>query len=125
MKNGLLEINQVLGVWGSILCSNQGELIESAPPTGFNKTTLEDIGREAVDLLSSAEKSVTGLTEAVIYYSERIMVLIDLEQAILIVFCTPSVDISMLRMTVNVITTRWQSDKKVQKRLQAAVVDRI
>jgi len=117
MKNGLLEINQVLGVWGSILCSNQGALFESAPPTGFNKTTLEDIGQQAVDLLSSAEKSVTGLTEAVIHYSDRIMFLVDLEQAILIVFCTPSVDISMLRMTVNVITTRWQSDKKVQKRL--------
>jgi len=125
MKNGLLEINQVLGVWGSILCSNQGELIEGAPPIGFNETTLEDFGRNAVDLLYSAAKSVTGLTEIVMHYSERKMFVVDLEQAILIVFCTPSVDISMLRMTVNVITTRWQSDKKVQKRLQAAAVERI
>ncbi|RLE05441.1 MAG: hypothetical protein DRJ13_02010 [Bacteroidetes bacterium] len=125
MKNGLLEINQVLGVWGSVLCSNRGELIESVPPTGFNKTTLEDIGRKAVDLLSSAEKSVTGSTEAVIHYSERKMFLVDLKQAILIVFCTPSVDIPLLRMTVNVITTRWQSDKKVQRRLENAAVDRI
>jgi len=30
-----------------------------------------------------------------------------------------------LRMTVNVITTRWQSDKKVQRRLENAAVDRI
>ncbi len=120
MKNGLLEINELVGVWGSILCTNQGELIESLPPTGFTNQTLEDISRYAIELLSSAEKSITGLREAVIHYSERKVFLIDIEQAILIEFCTPSVDISMLRMTINVITTRWHSDMKIQKKLKAA-----
>lgn len=125
MKNGLLEINELVGVWGSILCSNQGELIESSPPTGLNESTLENISVQAIELLSSAEKTVIGLREAVIHYSERKLFVLDLEQAILIVFCTPSVDISLLRMTINVITTRWQSDKKIQKKLKEAAVERM
>lgn len=125
MKNGLLEINELTGVWGSILCSNRAELIESSPPTGLNKSTLEEICRHAIELLSSAGMTVTGLREAVIHYSEKKLFVLDLEQAILIVFCTPSVDISLLRMTINVITTHWQSDQKIQKRLNAAAVERI
>jgi len=49
---------------------------------------------------------------------------LDFEQVVLIVFCTPSVDISLLRMTINVITTRWKSDKKIQKRMNAISVRR-
>ncbi len=125
MKNGLLEINELEGVWGSILCSNRGDLIESLAPMGLDKSTQEDICRHAIELLISAEISVTGLREAVIHYSERKLFVLDLEQAILIVFCTPSVDISLLRMTINVIITYWQSDKKIQKKLKAAAVERM
>jgi predicted regulator of Ras-like GTPase activity (Roadblock/LC7/MglB family) len=125
MKNGLLELNELVGVWGSILCTKQGDLIESSPPTGFTESTLEDISKLAIELLSSAEKSITGVREAVIHYSERKIFVLDLEQAIVVVFCTPSVDISLLRMTVNVITTRWQSDKKIQKKLKEAAVKRM
>ncbi len=125
MKNGLLEINELEGVWGSVLCSNQGDLIESLPPMDINESTLENICKHAVELLTSAEKSVTGLGEAVIHYSKRKIFILDLKQAVLIVFCTPSVDISLLRMTVNVITTNWQSDQNIQKQLNKAAVERI
>ena len=124
MKKGLLEINELPGVWGSILCSNQSELVESSPPKSFDKSTQEDICRHSIELLSSAEKSVAGLREVVIHYSERKLFVLDLEQVVLIVFCTPSVDISLLRMTINVITTRWKSDKKIQKRMNANSVRR-
>jgi len=125
MKNGLLEINELEGVWGSVLCSNQGDLIESLPPMGFNKSIIGNICRHAIELLTSAVISVTGLREAIIHYSERKLFVLDLEQAVLIVFCTPSVDISLLRMTINVIITHWQSDQKIQKKLKAAAVERM
>lgn len=118
MKNGLLEIKELEGVWGSILCTKQGKSIENTPPPGFNTQTLENICYHAVELLASGEKSVTGLREAVIHYSERKIFVLDLEQAVLVVFCSPSVDISLLRMSINVVTTRWLSDIKIQKQLK-------
>ncbi|MCJ7733637.1 MAG: hypothetical protein MUP11_03720, partial [Anaerolineales bacterium] len=54
----------------------------------------------------------------VIHYSERKIFVLDLEQAVLVVFCSPSVDISLLRMSINVVTTRWLSDNKIQKQLK-------
>lgn len=124
MKKGLSEINELPGVWGSMLCSNLSELIESSPPKGFDKSTQEDICRISVELLSSAEESVSGLREVVIHYSERKLFVLDFEQVVLIVFCTPSVDISLMRMTINGITAHWKSDKKIQKRMNAISVRR-
>ena len=66
-----------------------------------------------------------GISEAVLHYSERIIFVLDLEKAFLIVICTPSVDISLLRMTVNVVLSRWEDDPKVQKEFQSNFVDRV
>ena len=63
--------------------------------------------------------------EAVIHFQRRKIFILDLEQAILIVLCTPSIDISLLRMTINLITSRWQTDSKIQKQLKANFVERL
>ncbi|MCJ7715123.1 MAG: hypothetical protein MUO54_01205 [Anaerolineales bacterium] len=122
MKNGLLEINELEGVWGSVLCSSIGKSIESVPPPGFHSQTLENISKHAIELLATTDQSVTGLREAVIHYSERTIFVLDLEQAVLVVYCSPRVDISLLRMSINVVTTRWLSDPKLQKQLKIYAV---
>ena len=125
MRAGLLEINETVGVWGSLLCDNQGELIENISPPALNKPTLENISRHVVELFSRAGDGIAGLAEVVLHYQERKIFAVDLEQAILIVICTPSVDIPLLRMSVNVVLANWEGDPGVQKQLKTRSVDRL
>jgi len=125
MKEGLREINELVGTWGSLICNNQGEIIQGNTPPGLNKSALENINRNVISMFTSAGKSIQEISEAVLHYSERKLFILDLKKAFLIVICTPSVDISLLRMTVNVILSRWEGDPKVQKEFQNNFVDRI
>ena len=124
MKDGLREINELVGIWGSLVCDNQGNVIQAETPPGLNKASQENINRHILDLLISSRDSVEGLSEAVLYYEERKVFVQDLEKALLVVFCTPSVDISLLRMTVNLVLANWEDDPKVQKIFQDNLVER-
>lgn len=124
MKTGLQEINELVGIWGSLIINNQGEIILNMSPPGLT-VTLENITNHVVDLLTSAEKSLPGVSEVVLHYAQRKLFVLDLEQVILVVICTPSVDISLLRMTANVVVTNWQTDPKIQKQLKRRFVERL
>ena len=125
MKEGLREINELTGTWGSLICNNQGEIIQVITPPGLNKSSLENINRNVISLFKSAGESMPGISEAVLHYSERKLFVLDIEKAFLVVICTPSVDLSLLQMTVNVILSRWESDSKIQKELQKKFVERM
>ena len=125
MKEGLREINDLVGTWGSLICNNQGEVVEAIVPPGLNASTQGNINRHVIDLFNVAGDSVDAVTEAVLHYDERKVFVLDLEKAFLIVFCTPSADISLLRMTVNLVLAQWEDDPKVQKAFQDQFVERI
>jgi len=124
MINGLREITELVGAWGSLISNNQGEIILSVMPPGLESSSVEDSIRQAVEMMSGASESVQGLSEAVLHYSEKKLIVMDLEKAFLLVICTPSIDISLLRMTVNVVRANWDSDAEVQKQLQDSFVER-
>jgi len=124
MKEGLREINELIGAWGSILCNNQAEVIKSIPPSGFNKSALENIARHSIELLSTGSESVQDLQEVVFHFQQRKVFILDLEQAVLVVLCTPSIDISLLRLTINVVITRWEADAEIQKQFHENYVER-
>ena len=125
MKEGLQEINDLIGSWGSLVINNQGEIIASATPPGLNKADLENISDHVVELFMSAEATVNGLAEVVLHFERKILFIHDLGQAILVVVCIPRADISLLRMTANVVVTTWQNDPNVQKVLKDNFVERV
>lgn len=125
MKAGLKEINDLEGIWGSLILNNQGGVIINACPPGLSGAALSNISNHLIELLSSAGSSLAGLSEIVLHYQQRRLFLLDLEQAVLVVFCTPTADIPLLRMTANVVVTNWQSDPKVQKQFQGHFVERL
>ena len=124
MKTGLQEINELVGIWGSLIVNNQGDIILNVSPPGLT-VVFGNISNHVVDLLTSAEKSLPGVTEAVLHFEGRKLFILDLEKVILVVVCTPSVDISLLRMTANVVVTNWQTDPKIQKQLKKGFVERL
>ena len=124
MKNGLREINELAGIWGSLVCDNQGNLILAETPPGLNKASQENINRHILDLFNTTGQSVDEISEVVLHFSERKVFAQDLEKGLLVVFCTPSVDISLLRMTVNLVLANWEDDPKVQKTFKDNFVER-
>jgi hypothetical protein len=124
MKQGLQEINELAEVRGSLLCNYQGEIIESASPPVLNQSTLEDISRHSVEMLFSVADSVEGLSEEVFYLQKRRLYVLDLGQAALIVVCTPGIDISLLRLTINVVISRWDEDQGIRKIFKDNFVER-
>ena len=125
MIQGLKEINELTGVWGSLLCNNQAKVIASAPPADFNLSALENIARHCVDLTSPGIESFQDLQEVVVHFQQRKLFILDLEGAIIIVLCAPDIDISLLRMTINVMITRWETDSEIQQQLKTNFVERI
>jgi predicted regulator of Ras-like GTPase activity (Roadblock/LC7/MglB family) len=113
MKEGLQEINELEGVWGSLICDNQGEIIASAPPPGFEQSGLEEISRLCVETLSDGSEYIPGLGEMVFFYQQKHLFVLDLKKVVMIVFCTPKIDISLLRMSINVVTSRWEGEQKI------------
>lgn len=117
MNQGLTNLNELEGVWGSFICNNQAKILASALPSSLNKSNAENIARHVLDVISTGGDTIQELQEVVIYFQQRRLFILDLQQAILVVICDPSVDISLLRMTVNILTTSWESDANVQKQL--------
>lgn len=113
MKQGLQEINNLDGVWGSMVCSNQGEIISSAPPSGIEPSELEEISHLCVETLSDGSEFIEGLGEMTFFYQQKHLFVLDLKNAVMIVFCTPSIDVSLLRLTINLVTTRWKEENKM------------
>lgn len=124
MKAGLKEINELVGVWGSLICNNRGEIIQSITSPGLNKPSLENINRHVISMITTASDPIPGLSELVIHYSQKKIFVLEMEKALLVVVCTPSIDISLLRMVVNVVLTRWEDDAKVKKELENKFVER-
>jgi predicted regulator of Ras-like GTPase activity (Roadblock/LC7/MglB family) len=125
MKNGLREINELNGVWGSFIANNRGEVLFSAAPPDLKEPILENISRHLLELIGFSGDQLKEHSETVFHYSKKKLFVVDLENAILAVVCTPSVDISLLRMTVNVVRAGWDENPKVQTLLKKNYVERL
>ena len=125
MKAGLREISELNGVWGCFVSDNRGDLIMNLTPPDLKKPILENISRQILELMVAAGDHIKELSEIVFHYSQKKLFVIDLEKAILVVVCTPSVDISLLRMTINVTRSAWEDDPKVQSQLQKQYQERL
>jgi predicted regulator of Ras-like GTPase activity (Roadblock/LC7/MglB family) len=113
MKTGLQEINELSGVWGSLVCDNQGKIVASAPPPGFDDSKLEKTSLLCVETLSDGSEFIQDLGEMIFFYKQSYLFVLDLKKAVMVVFCTPGIDISLLRLTINVVKSRWEGEKKI------------
>jgi predicted regulator of Ras-like GTPase activity (Roadblock/LC7/MglB family) len=118
MEAVLAEINGVPGVRGSFICDGRGEMIVSAVATGLD-AALDGVGREVTQTMAALEMIGEAKSELDFAYSRMRVVVHDLAKAVLIVLCEPNVDISLLRLTVNVVTTRLKGHSDIQAELGA------
>jgi predicted regulator of Ras-like GTPase activity (Roadblock/LC7/MglB family) len=125
MKDGLREINQLAGVWGSFITNNHGEVLVSLTPPQLKEQVIEAVSSQVIELMVASVDQLKELSEMVFHFSQKKFIVIDLGKAVLGVVCTPSVDLSLLRMTVNVIRTDWDENPKVQTYLEKNNLERV
>ncbi len=117
MKEKLKEINSIKGVWGYFVCDNTGKILEREMPVVFMKH-LALMGKEVtqvVGLLESLKRSPENLD--LLFEDGRVMIR-DLRNCTLVIFCDPNVDIPMLRLKINVVISEITGDSKIQELLQ-------
>lgn len=123
MEASLAEISGVPGVRGSFICDSRGEMIVGAVATGLD-AALDGVGREVTQTMAALDMIGEAKRELDFAYSRTRVVVYDLEKAVLIVLCEPKVDISLLRLTLNVVTTRLKGHRDIQAQLDAREVEK-
>jgi hypothetical protein len=117
MKEKLQEINSIKGVWGYFLCDNTGKILEKEMPVVFMKH-LPMMGKEVTQvggLLETLSKTSENLE--LLFEDGRVMIR-NLKNFTLVVFCDPNVDIPMLRLKTNVVISDIAGDQKMRELLQ-------
>lgn len=116
MQAGLSDIKAVPNVHGCFLVSNRGKTIEADPPLELTEEELESIGAAVIQVLLGLETWGSPAGELDFSYQRSRLVVRDLDQAALVMICSPEVDPALLRLTVNVVTKRWGKDAEAQER---------
>lgn len=125
MQEGLQEILDLSGVKTCVVVDNHGSTIHRMGSMRFNEEQLEEIGALMIRSLATLESSGARSDELEFFFDQYQILARDLDQAVLYAICQPSVNISLLRMTTNVVLNQWKEDPDVKKTLKKHTVRRV
>ena len=113
----LKEISDIAGVEGVLLVSDNGHIVEKTGIT-LESGILEQVSKRIVRIISAHnldEKSVKEIE--LIWYNYRILVM-SAKTFTIIIFCSSTKVLSLLRITVNVVIGHLLEDKKSMKKIK-------
>ena len=122
MEEGLGEIKTIAGVRDSFICDHQGEVIACAVSSGLDTNALRSICREVMLVMAALEITQEVVIELDFMYGKARMIVRNLANSVLIVLCEPQIDIAMLRLTLDVVASKFKADNKIQSRFAAGTV---
>lgn len=125
MEDGLHELLGISDVVSLILYDNQGEILHQMGLDKFSESETAALGELILHILSSLGESGETYLEGDVSFARWRVFFRDLNQALLVLICNPAVDMSMVRLTLNVIVEDWRDDRRVQGYLSRHEVDRI
>jgi len=124
MEQGLAQLSGIPHVGGAFICDNRGDVIVSSSPAVLATVAMNVMGQEVGRMLAGLEEAGYKATRLDLTYSTWRMLVVDIEDAMLFVVCHSPVDMSLLRMNVDVILARWRQNPDVQRRLQQRRAER-
>jgi predicted regulator of Ras-like GTPase activity (Roadblock/LC7/MglB family) len=123
MEELLRDINAVVGVGGSFVCDQNGEVLAAVLPSTMHRAGLWPIGRtvtQTVAGLQTVRKRKVGDID--LLYANGRFIIKSLRGGCLCIFCAPRINVPLLNMTADVavrkIAARLQ--EKAQGRPQSA-----
>lgn len=117
MKEKLMEINSLKGVWGYLLCDNMGKILEREMPIVFMKH-LGMMGKEVTQVIGLLENLSRSPENLELLFEDGRVMIMSLKNFTLVVFCDPNVDIPTLRSKMNVVISEIQGNPKMQELLE-------
>lgn len=117
MKEKLMQINSLKGVWGYFLCDNMGKIMEREIPIVFMKH-LAMMGKEVTQVIGLLENLSRNPGNLELLFEDGRVMIMCVKNLTLVVFCDPNVDIPMLRSKMKVVISEIQGNSKVQDLLQ-------
>jgi predicted regulator of Ras-like GTPase activity (Roadblock/LC7/MglB family) len=110
----LRDINTVVGVTGSFVCSGEGQVLASALPNLFDETILSTVGRimsQTIAGLTTTRRRKVGDID--LLYREGRVVVKNLREGCLCILCVRNINVPLLNLTANV------ANKKLAEKIQA------
>ncbi len=107
MEDILKEINAVMGVTGSFVCNEEGQVLASALHGIFDEAMLWVVGRttvQTVDGLQTARRRKVG--DIVLIYTGGRFIIKNLGQGCLCILCMRRINVPLLNLTANVAARR-------------------
>jgi predicted regulator of Ras-like GTPase activity (Roadblock/LC7/MglB family) len=103
MENILKDVNAVVGVMGSLVCDDNGQVLARSLPDVFDEASLSPVGRTMAQTLAglrlARRRKVNGMD---LVYGEGRLVVKNLRGGHLCILCMPTINVPLLNLTANV-----------------------
>ena len=103
MENILKDINAVVGVTGSFVCNEDGQVLSRLMPSVFDDQMLSNVSRtmaQTVAGLKIAQQSEVGDID--LLYNDGRLVVKDVGEGCLCILCVKRINVPLLNLTANV-----------------------
>ena len=119
-SQGLLEqVAQMPGVHGACLCDNRGAILGMLLVATGSRRLFERIGLALTQCLA-ALGGQTAVKSLEVRLERKLVVARDLGHALLVLVCETEVNVSVLRMALDVATNAFETDAELQRGLAQA-----
>jgi predicted regulator of Ras-like GTPase activity (Roadblock/LC7/MglB family) len=103
VKRILKEINTVVGVAGSYICDNEGQLLAEDMPELFDESILSNVGRIITQTLAGlAIARRRKIAEIDLIYDQSRFIAKNLGEGCLCILCTRNINLPLLNLTATV-----------------------
>lgn len=117
------EIEKVAGVQTIFVCDNHGKVVGAWSAGTFDRGLYNSIGTSLAQTFA-AFQTRGGCKDLEYRFEQKILFARDMGNAFVVILLSPGTSLSMLRMTLNVAATAFESDGDLQKSLQQVATTR-
>jgi predicted regulator of Ras-like GTPase activity (Roadblock/LC7/MglB family) len=103
MEKILKDINAVVGVTGSFVCNEEGQIVAKLMPNVFDNSTLSPVGRtmaQTIAGLKIARECTIGDLD--LLYEQGRLIVKNVGEGCLCILCVQRINIPLLNLTANV-----------------------
>lgn len=124
MEAQLQDICTVPGVATAFVCDNGGKAVARSEPVVLATVMMDDMGAAIAQAFGAIDASYRVAERVEFVYNTWRLFARDLKPGIVCVVCRPNADMSLVRMTVDMVAIAWRDDPQVSRRLQQRQVSR-
>jgi predicted regulator of Ras-like GTPase activity (Roadblock/LC7/MglB family) len=113
MENILQDINAVVGVTGSFVCDEDGQVLARQLPSVFDGAMLSNVGRtmaQTIAGLKIAQQCKIGDID--LLYDDGRLIVKDVGEGCLCILCVKRINVPLLNLTANVAVRKLQAKLK-------------